>query len=42
MATILIVDDTEDIREIVREYLEIEEYAVEEAEDGLTALDMLP
>ncbi len=37
---ILVVDDEERIRRLLRMYLEKEEYAVEEAEDGETALQM--
>ncbi len=37
--TILIVDDEETIREVVRRYLELDGFAVREAADGYTALD---
>jgi two-component system response regulator ResD len=37
---ILVVDDEERIRKLVRMYLERNAFEVEEAEDGLTALDM--
>ncbi|MBX6394106.1 MAG: response regulator transcription factor [Alicyclobacillaceae bacterium] len=39
-AKILVVDDEERIRRLVRMYLERNGFAVEEAEDGRTALDM--
>lgn len=39
-AVILVVDDEERIRKLLRMYLEREGYAIEEAEDGETALDM--
>jgi two-component system response regulator ResD len=38
--TILVVDDEERIRRLLRMYLEREDFSVEEAEDGETALDM--
>lgn len=37
---ILIVDDEERIRKLLRMYLEIEKYDIDEAEDGLQALDL--
>lgn len=37
---ILVVDDEERIRRLLRMYLEKENYEIEEAEDGDTALDM--
>lgn len=40
-ATVLVVDDNQDIRETVRLALEDEGYSVLEAADGLKALDML-
>lgn len=40
-ATVLVVDDNQDIRETVRLALEDEGYSVLEAGDGLKALDML-
>jgi DNA-binding response OmpR family regulator len=39
--TILIVDDEETIREVVRRYLEREGFAVQEAADGFEALDAI-
>jgi two-component system, OmpR family, response regulator ResD len=39
--TILVVDDEPTIREVVRRYLERDGYAVQEAADGSTALDLL-
>ena len=41
MATILIVDDEERIREVVKEYCLLEDYNVLEASDGLEALEMV-
>lgn len=41
MATILIVDDEERIREVVKEYCLMEKYEVIEASDGLEALEMV-
>ena len=41
MATILIVDDEERIRELVKEYCLMEKYDVIEASDGLEALEMV-
>lgn len=38
MARILIVDDESNIREVVREYCELNGYETDEAEDGFTAL----
>lgn len=38
--TILVVDDEERIRRLLRMYLEKEDYNIEEAEDGETALQM--
>lgn len=38
---ILVVDDEETIREVVRRYLEREDFTVQEAEDGYEALDMI-
>ncbi|MFT8872448.1 MAG: response regulator transcription factor [Sporolactobacillus sp.] len=38
--TILVVDDEERIRKLLRIYLERENYRIEEAEDGETALNM--
>lgn len=37
---ILVVDDEEKIREVIREYAEFQEYEVEEAEDGMTAINL--
>ena len=41
MVKLLIVDDELKIREVVREYAYINNYEIEEAEDGLDALNML-
>jgi len=41
MARILIVDDEENIREVVREYAQLNGYDVDEAADGMQALDMV-
>lgn len=41
MTRILIVDDEADIREVVREYAEINGYVADEAEDGMIALHMI-
>lgn len=41
MAKILIVDDEERIREVVKEYAKMEGYECLEADDGLTALEMV-
>jgi DNA-binding response OmpR family regulator len=38
MKKILIVDDEEKIREVLKEYAEFEGYATDEAEDGMTAV----
>lgn len=40
-STILVVDDEETIREVVRRYLERDGYVVREAADGLEALDII-
>lgn len=40
MDRILIVDDEEKIREVIRQYAEYEGYEVEEAEDGLEAINL--
>jgi two-component system response regulator ResD len=39
-ARILVVDDEERIRRLIRMYLEREKYSIDEAEDGETALEM--
>lgn len=39
MAKILIVDDEENIREVVREYCELSGYETDEASDGMEAID---
>ena len=39
MAKILIVDDEEMIRNVVREYAEFEGYETDEAEDGMQAVE---
>ena len=41
MAKILIVDDEDSIREVVREYAEINGYEADEATDGIDALDKI-
>ena len=41
MAKILIVDDEENIREVVKEYAQLNGYEADEAEDGMQALDMV-
>lgn len=41
MTRLLIVDDEADIREVVREYAEINGYVADEAEDGMVALNMI-
>jgi CheY-like chemotaxis protein len=41
MSSILIVDDDEDMRETLRALLEDADYLVRDAEDGLTAIDIL-
>ena len=41
MNTILIVDDEEKIREVIKEYAEFEGYKVYEAKDGMEALKMV-
>ena len=38
MSVILIVDDEQGIREVLREYLELEGYEVDEAVDGMDAI----
>ncbi len=40
MKRILVVDDEKNIREVLREYAEFEGYAVEEAEDGMQAINL--
>lgn len=40
MYRILVVDDEINIRKVVREYAEFEGYSVEEADNGMTAVDM--
>lgn len=40
MARLLIVDDKENIREVVKEYAEFEGYEIDEAEDGMQAVSM--
>ncbi|MDD7409163.1 MAG: response regulator transcription factor [Anaerovoracaceae bacterium] len=40
MARLLIVDDEENIREVVKEYAEFEGYEIDEAEDGMQAVSM--
>ena len=39
MTRILIVDDEENIREVVREYAELNGYDADEAQDGFEAID---
>lgn len=41
MYKILVADDEEKIREVIREYAEFEGYAVVEAEDGMQAVDLV-
>lgn len=41
MARLLIVDDEEDIREVVREYAEMNGYEADEAQDGFEAIDLV-
>lgn len=41
MYNLLIVDDEQKIREIIAKYARFEGYAADEAQDGLTALEML-
>lgn len=41
MSKILIVDDEMNIRRVVREYAEFEGYEVEEAEDGMDAVELV-
>ena len=40
MCHILIVDDEDKIREVIREYAEYEGYSADEAADGMTAVEM--
>ncbi len=40
MSRILVVDDEEKIREVIREFAEFEGYEVEEAKDGMEAVEM--
>ena len=40
MPKILVVDDEQKIREIISKYAQFEGFAVEEAPDGLTAVEM--
>lgn len=40
MSRILVVDDEEKIREVIREYAEFQGYEVEEAQDGITAINL--
>ena len=39
MSKLLIVDDEVNIRTVVREYAEFEEYEVDEAENGMEAVE---
>lgn len=41
MEKLLIVDDEEKIRSVIKKYAEFEGYSVEEAEDGMQALNMV-
>ena len=41
MKKLLIVDDEEKIREVIKEYAEIEGYLAEEASDGMEAVKMV-
>ena len=40
MYKLLVVDDEQKIREIISKYAQFERYSVEEAPDGMTAIDM--
>lgn len=40
MSRILIVDDEEKIREVIKEYAQFQGYEVEEAQDGVTAINL--
>ena len=40
MYQLLIVDDEQKIREVIREYAEFNEYSVDEAADGMEALNL--
>lgn len=40
LSRILVVDDEEKIREVIREYAEFQGYEVEEAQDGITAINL--
>ena len=40
MYRILVVDDEEKARVVIRKYAEFEEYVVEEATDGMTAIEL--
>ena len=41
MYKLLIVDDEQKIREVIREYSEFNGYAVDEAEDGMSAVGLV-
>ena len=41
MTRLLIVDDEENIREVVREYAELNGYDADEAQDGFEAIDIV-
>lgn len=41
MSKILIVEDEERIRDMIKEYISIEEYETDEASDGIEALDLI-
>ena len=41
MAKILIIDDEESIRNVLRDILEMEDYEVDEAKDGINALSKI-
>ena len=41
MANILIIDDEEAIRNVLRDILEMEDYEVDEAKDGIEALSKI-
>ena len=41
LGKILVVDDEEKIRLIIKKYAEYEKYKVDEAEDGIEALEMI-
>lgn len=42
MKRILVADDEEKIREVIKEYAQFEGYEVAEAENGMEAVEMVP